>query len=274
MTKGMFVRFASLLVGMAILTVTASATPPLKFQYTFDNTTDRGVNSVTPGDATTFMKTYDTNVANWANEHYGIVPGVTGTGSDKALDFPLGGWMMLRYYGDTASSQPDQFSVTMWIKPSATSFGLQELVGNTYEGDSQWGWHVTMNNASTGDGTLAFNTGSEDHSTNILLTSATGAITFGQWQLISIVVDRGANTVKCYVNKTKVIDGATVPGFSVNGAAPGSNNYCIFVGGFTWNYGYIGAMDDMRFYDGLLSQADIDGLVTTVPVELSGFEAE
>jgi hypothetical protein len=90
-------------------------------------------------------------------------------------------------------------------------------------------------------------------------TSGTQNISTGQWMHLAVTRDGNNGAVRLYVNGT--LDGSGTAGTAVLNANPN-----IHIGGNTLDGRYFnGAIDDVRFYSRVLSQAEIATLLVTSP---------
>jgi hypothetical protein len=141
----------------------------------------------------------------------------------------------------------DAFTVSTWLNIATNAGNIQTIWANQKGGYGSPGfalfvdYYLTTNHAlllDTGDGT----NGSEQ-------STAAGAVTFGQWHLITAAVDRTNRTVALYV------DGVSAPVVSGNPlVADFVNNADLNLGQLTNNVDYFdGIIDEARIHSGIES---------------------
>lgn len=150
---------------------------------------------------------------------------------------------------DAANLGEGDFTVAAWIHPAQQRrAGLVSLGGL----DRALGWYL---DTADNRGTLRFQTAGQDIQANATLSSAPGAIRANAWQHVAVVVRRGRNETRMYVN-----------GFLV---AKGSQGYAQFddpkadlqFGRIPGAPAFQGDLAEVRLYRRPLEEVEILGLV-------------
>ncbi|MEM6332874.1 MAG: LamG-like jellyroll fold domain-containing protein [Planctomycetota bacterium] len=149
-------------------------------------------------------------------------------------------------------AEGDRFTIATWIYINPSESNIQGIVGN--QGGSASGYLFRVNAWNTTNRQLVFATNNGSSGNNA--STATNAITLGQWNHVAAVVDRSAGTARLYVNGVdQTVDQTIHTDFKVNAAAKiGSKGDGAF--------GLGGRIDDLRIYDGLLTPAEIAALAS------------
>ncbi len=136
------------------------------------------------------------------------------------------------------------FTLSAWVNVPASAYSIQAVWdnGNGVADSSECQFYV--DNYDTSDGTLTLTTG--NGSTQDKLQSATGAVSFGQWHLVTAVVDRTDGNAQLYVDGNQVTNGLALTDFPTNADMDlGQDNGNSFQ--------YTGLMDEARIRSGLSS---------------------
>ena len=136
------------------------------------------------------------------------------------------------------------FTLSAWVNVPANAYSIQAVWdnGNGVADSPECQFYV--DNYNTSDGTLTLTTG--DGSTQQKLQSATGAVSFGQWHLITAVADRTDGNAQLYVDGIQVASGAALTDFPTNTEMDlGRDNGN--------SYQYTGLIDEARIRSGLSS---------------------
>lgn len=138
----------------------------------------------------------------------------------------------------------NSFTLSAWINISPSAPNIQTIWANKPGGGTENGFAMNVNNYNTTDGALRFITG--NGSSSMAVGSAGGAVTFGQWHLVTAVVDTTANTAHLYVDGSEVTNGPILANFSK------TND--VFLGMATDHYFlFKGTMDEARIISGTCS---------------------
>ncbi|HEY5915466.1 MAG TPA: DUF2341 domain-containing protein [Verrucomicrobiae bacterium] len=139
----------------------------------------------------------------------------------------------------------DVFTLSAWVKVDATATNIQTVWANKAGGWTSDGCALYLNTYNTADRQLRFETG--DGVTGIAATTLPNAVSYGQWHLVSAVVDRSGGTVRLYVDGIdRTVDSATQPGFA--------NQSALNLGRLTNNALYFkGVIDEVRIETGARS---------------------
>lgn len=141
------------------------------------------------------------------------------------------------------------FTVAAWIHPKAPRrAGLLSL------GGANWtpGWTLSLGG---GRGALQFETTGPDNKPNGTLTTTPGVVRSGAWQHVAVVVQRGKNPSRIYINGFQVAQGEI-------GAANLDNvRLALQIGRTPGSPSFRGDVDDVRLYRRALSEAELQGLL-------------
>ncbi len=136
------------------------------------------------------------------------------------------------------------FTLSAWVNVPASDYSIQAVWdnGNGVADSPECQFYV--DNFDTSDGTLTLTTG--DGSTQVKLQSAPGAVSFGQWHLVTAVADRTDGVAQLFVDGNQVTNGLALTDFPTNTDMNlGRDN-----GG---SYQYTGLIDEARIRSGLSS---------------------
>ena len=133
----------------------------------------------------------------------------------------------------------DAFTIAAWVRPAA-GVGEQVVLANADQSDD--GFRLTLGEDGTDDGRLRFEVGDGANTADV--TTAAGAVVYGQWNHVAAVVDRAAGTVTLFVNGVDATTDATLDVASFGTAYP-------LAAGAARDGGnaLVGGLDDLRIYD-------------------------
>jgi hypothetical protein len=145
----------------------------------------------------------------------------------------------------------DQFTISLWAKPSQKKSMIILLANNTRSFDT--GFEVFLNSYEKEDRRFWIGT-SNGGRPNQGVASPTGAFAWGQWSHFVVAVDRKAQTARTYINGADVTgDGKTHADFRT--AAPWRIGSRMKGGG-----SYVGYIDELRVYNRVLAAEEIAAL--------------
>ncbi len=201
---------------------------------------------------------YATNGSAWPN--YDLVWHLEQSGfpyADSTLNYPaLDGVAPIQTQGEIGEGQQfngsttyldagpvnlgNAFTLSAWVNISPGVNQIQTLWANQQGGYGSPGFGFFVNSYNTGNGAVLLDTG--DGSNGSELATAAGAVSFGQWHLVSAAINRAASTAAFYV------DGQSVPIISGNPVVNDfPNDADLNLGRFTNNSLYFkGTMDEAR----------------------------
>ncbi len=145
------------------------------------------------------------------------------------------------------------FTLAMWVKMPSRS-NIQTLIANGPSGSSSNGFKVLVNTYGTMDRKISFESG--DGTVTSITRSAANVFGFGTWDHVAVTVNRATGEVHIFYNGSDVnLDVASHTAFK--------NNDVIRLGRMTNNnFGMQGLLDDVRIYNRILSQPEIQALLT------------
>jgi autotransporter-associated beta strand protein len=158
----------------------------------------------------------------------------------------------------SAALNPASFTVDGWVKPSNVDAGSRVIIQSMINGqnpsnsDDRSGWVLRQN-----DNELTFmigGTGPIGGSVYYTTTATTTAdvLTAGVWQHVAVSYDAGSRKVLLYVNGVQVLDFTAPAPLIPNFAAP------IIIGNRGYGgWGFVGSIDELALYPGVLSQATL-----------------
>jgi phosphatidylinositol-3-phosphatase len=100
----------------------------------------------------------------------------------------------------------NSFTISAWINVSPTANNIQTVWASKAGAGTANGFALNVDNFNTTDGALRFITG--NGASTAAASSSAGAVSFGQWHLVTAAVDTSANTAHLYVDGTEVTQGA------------------------------------------------------------------
>ncbi|HAO78625.1 MAG TPA: hypothetical protein DCQ92_06545 [Verrucomicrobia subdivision 3 bacterium] len=155
----------------------------------------------------------------------------------------------------------NSFTLSAWVNISPSAPNIQTIWASKPGGGTENGFAMNVNNYNTTDGALRFITG--NGSSSMAVGSAAGAVTFGQWHLVTAVVDTTANAAQVYVDGSEVASGSILANFSkTNDVLLGMATDHFFL--------FKGTMDEARIQSGVQSPGWIWASWATVATN-SGF---
>ena len=142
-----------------------------------------------------------------------------------------------------------EFSVAAWIRPQ----GLQQagIVASGGYGYTH-GWLVDMPN---GRGVLRIETANSDNQLNGVVQSPPNVIGDNRWSHVAVVVRRGENNTRLYVNGVEVGKG------TIHAANLDNPNLDLHIGRIPEANAFRGAIDEVHIYRRALDVAEIAALV-------------
>lgn len=184
-------------------------------------------------------------------------------GKAKLVDSPVGQAIAFNAGGDSFTVPHDalpihddavnigegDFSVAAWIHPGTLKRGGIVSMGSA---DRTQGWYLEVDQK----GTLRFQTaGRQDSDSDVTVSSPAGTIKADAWQHVAVVVRRGRNETRLYVNGYLVAR-------SVSGTAQFDDEKAdVQVGSVQGAGTFNGEMAQVRLYNRPLEEAEIQALV-------------
>jgi len=150
----------------------------------------------------------------------------------------------------------NRFTFATWIRPGDPfDFGINTIVANAEDENFRNGFKFFFNTFNSTDGALVFETGNGAEG-DALVTNA-GVVQPGVWQHVAVTVDRLAGTATLYHNGVaQTATGGVRTDFKT------TRN--LYIGSFAGNvFNYRGSMDDFRYYDDVLTAAQIARMAGT-----------
>lgn len=134
------------------------------------------------------------------------------------------------------------FTESAWVNVSTSAANIVGIWANGPGGYTSAEESLFINDYNTGDGAVLLGTG--DGSTGAQPETATGAVTPGQWHLVTAAINRTAGTVQFYVDGAFLTSGGTVTDFPTNT----DMNLGRFNAG---SFSFQGMMDEARIHGGI-----------------------
>ena len=152
-------------------------------------------------------------------------------------------------YDETMNVGDGEFTVAAWIYPrELRQSGIVCLGAYGYT----HGWIIDM----PGDnGVIRIETANEDGQHNGTAQSRPGVVRAGQWQHVAVVVRRGENNTRLYVNGYEVGAG------TVGAASLNNPNVALHIGRVQNSEFFAGEIDDVRIYRRALDVAELEALL-------------
>jgi hypothetical protein len=149
------------------------------------------------------------------------------------------------------------FTLSAWIKIDPAASNIQTVWANKSAGWNSNGIALFVDSYNTADQQLRLESG--NGVTGVTATTATGAVSFGQWHRVTAAIDRSAGTGRLYVDG---IDRTTATPVVTDFQNQGP----ITAGQFTNNTGFWfkGVLDEIRIEDGVRSSNWIWATTITV----------
>lgn len=254
-------------VATGTMTILNDDAPPLWAAYYMDEQSWSGTATVMDSSghgyhATAYAATpatvgsapaYPAGVASPATCGYGIFNG----GSNTYIALPSG------LNGLPVSSLPG-YTMMAWINPGAVNTGSRIVWGNN---DSSSGWSLSLNN-----GVLTFSksgvtfTYADGGAISGNAVTASASLAANTWYFVAVSVDTSAKSVTLYSYGNTV--SGTAYGNRVTATYTGTwgtpTTGTTTIGGLSGGSGnFVGAIDEVRIYDGPLAQSDIESIRQT-----------
>lgn len=148
----------------------------------------------------------------------------------------------------TVNNLGNAFTLSAWVNVVSGASNIQTIWANQKGGFGSAGFSLFVNSYNTSNQRVLLDTG--DGTNGLEVTNNVGAVTFGQWHLVSAAIDRVNGTVAFYV------DGAATGGGGVT--TDFVNNADLNLGRFTNSALYFkGTMDEARIQSGVQTSNSI-----------------
>jgi hypothetical protein len=153
----------------------------------------------------------------------------------------------------------DRFTLAVWFKQQNDPTRLAVIAANTIGGSNKDGFRFFVHTRPIGardaiaDGSIHFETAIADGTSRSTITRAGVYPPGDAWHHLAIVAERADGRAAIYVDGVKVVERTITTSFTANAK--------IFFGSFAGNAtGMDGALDDIRLYDRILSEIEIEAL--------------
>lgn len=151
-----------------------------------------------------------------------------------------------------------QFSIVLWVKPDSSALGIQNLVANAPGGWDTDGFKLyynTWSDPATADGAYILETGD---GVNVGLSgdavrSPGGTIADDVWYHVATTIDIDASTSLLFVDGLVV---SSTGGLNIDMKTDSPFEIGRMLGGWDMH----GAIDDVQFYDGVLTEEEVEWL--------------
>jgi len=148
------------------------------------------------------------------------------------------------YLNAGAVNLGNSFTLSAWVNIPQGVNNIQTIWANQNGGFSSNGFALFINKYNTGNGALLLDTGNGSNGSEI--STAAGAVGFGQWHLITTTINRFGGIASFFVDGAPSGSGSVVTSFA--------NDAVLDFGRFTNSTLYFkGAMDEARIQSGLQS---------------------
>ena len=152
----------------------------------------------------------------------------------------------------------NDFSLSVWIYPT-TSTGLRMIFENYEATSGSKGISTRLNS----DNTVNLQAYNSDVAGNRYVMSTTTTVTTNQWNHLVFVLSKTYGQGRIFINgeEASYASGREYGPFSFYSNAPstiGATRHLYASGGY--EYPFVGRMDQMRFFNGVLSDADVTAL--------------
>jgi len=148
------------------------------------------------------------------------------------------------YLDAGALNLSNSFTLSAWINISPSVSNVQTIWASKPGSGTANGFAMNVNDLNTTDGALDFITG--NGSSSAAATSPAGAVTFGQWHLVTAAVDTAANVAYVYVDGNEVGSGSILNNFS-------KTNHVLLGMSSDGAFPFNGAIDEARVEFGVCS---------------------
>ncbi len=136
------------------------------------------------------------------------------------------------------------FTLSAWVNIAPAAFDIQTIWANQKGGYASAGFAWFVNTFKTNNQVIDFSSG--DGTSGHEATTPYGTVSFGQWHLLAVSVNRTAGTVEFYLDGADLQSGTVIPGFA--------NQADVNLGRFTNSSFYFnGSMDEARIASGIRS---------------------
>jgi hypothetical protein len=136
------------------------------------------------------------------------------------------------------------FTLSAWVDVAPTAFDIQTIWANQKGGYGSAGFAWFVNTYKTNNQEIDFASG--DGTNGNESTTPRGTVSFGQWHLLSVAVNRSAGTVGFYLDGAWLQSGVVITGFA--------NQADMNLGRFTnASFYFNGSMDEARIASGTCS---------------------
>jgi len=178
-------------------------------------------------------------------------------GNARVAESPFGKALSLRGNDDSLTIPRDaslnvgtgDFTFSAWINPrQLRRAGIFSLGGH------EWthGWNIDM---PDNKGILRIETAGPDNMSNGSVSSQPAALRANTWQHVAVVVKRGRNATRIYLNGYQVGRG------DINGANLDNPKAALHIGRLPGLPAFRGEIDEVRLYSRALTEAEIQALV-------------
>ena len=148
------------------------------------------------------------------------------------------------YLNAGAVNLGNAFTLSAWVNVASGVNNIQTIWANQNGGFSSNGFALFVNKYNTGNGAVLLDTG--DGSNGFEISSAAGAVSFGQWHLVTAAISRSGGTASFFVDGAPAGGGSVVTGFA--------NDAILDLGRFTNSALYFkGSIDEARIESGVQS---------------------
>jgi hypothetical protein len=149
------------------------------------------------------------------------------------------------------------FTIAAWIhsaKPKAEDAPQRQSIISLGDAERSQGWFVDLAQTPRG-GSLRFQTAGRDKDANAIISTAAGAIHAERWQHVAVVVRRGRNETRIYV------DGVLTAKATVGYAQFDAETANLQIAHMSGASNFEGSLADVRLYCRPLEDSEIRGLV-------------
>jgi len=211
---------------------------------------------------------HDDNAAAGTTDVSRLNEGLTGVWPKQGVDSPVGTALAVDESGLTVGRKAlptddahnigtGDFTIAAWIHPAKPKTeDASERQGIVSLGDTErsQGWFVDLTQTARG-GSLRFQTAGRDKDANAVVSTAAGAIRADAWQHVAVVVRRGRNETRIYVNG--VLTARATTGYARFDAETAN----LQIGHIPAARKFEGSLAGVRLYNRPLEDSEILGLV-------------